>query len=534
MTPATSPNSTEMFGEESGAVTRSNENEEMESWCWESVLCSDPEMLIRQASRSSENEDESPLAIQHRLLDERLQTESLKNPTAAMITQMNKMEERERERQTMSWKEQLQHLTNRKQTNKGTLWNLTPNPLTPAMEEVIAMRQKRISVDIDIPITPEPSDSDDDSDDEDIDENVGNGHGVEYDDDSDDNSSHEEYVPTSGKKTVLGINGDQKRELAPRSPATRKTIDFDHHPNGVDRVDGASPIDKNIMKFVLEDGISIAEQREALKMFRKKKLKMEVTKAPVTPNGTPTNHSQFHAPSKHNGTFSRRVSIQNESVPSIRNKDSPPDNHIPVLVPTLNRIPTAAKNRAVEKWVTTNHQSTSAAPPPKRLSCFSEERSFAFKEVPAQGDDKDDGDVPAVRETRARAKKSTNQPESEASSFNSKKSCLSKRNGINGHDPRKAKIPIERKKRDHRKLSENGFDEGEPSTKRRNGKLEPPVNIKPAAQIVSKKGKGKAKVGLRSGHSTRSRGGVAIDDKWKWNEVIFSNPEKMLRKKIKA
>ena len=37
-------------------------------------------------------------------------------------------------------------------------WDLTPNPLTPAMEEVIAMRQNRISIEIDAPITPEPSD----------------------------------------------------------------------------------------------------------------------------------------------------------------------------------------------------------------------------------------------------------------------------------------------------------------------------------------------------------------------------------------
>ena len=44
---------------------------------------------------------------------------------------------------------------------------LTPSPLTPAMEEVIAMRQKRISVEIDTPITPEPSDTDDEEDDDD-------------------------------------------------------------------------------------------------------------------------------------------------------------------------------------------------------------------------------------------------------------------------------------------------------------------------------------------------------------------------------
>ena len=79
-TPATSPRATELLfglGEESGAVTRSNEAESMTGWCWESVLCSDPEMLIRQASRSSETDDESALAAQHRAAEERLQASSL-------------------------------------------------------------------------------------------------------------------------------------------------------------------------------------------------------------------------------------------------------------------------------------------------------------------------------------------------------------------------------------------------------------------------------------------------------------------------
>jgi hypothetical protein len=121
-TPATSPNSTAFFGnEESGpAVTRSNETDDMNGWCWESVLCSDPEMLIRQASRSSENEDDNPLAQQHRLLEERLQEESLRNPTQAMISVIARIAERERERQTMSWKEQLQHLTVTELTLKDT------------------------------------------------------------------------------------------------------------------------------------------------------------------------------------------------------------------------------------------------------------------------------------------------------------------------------------------------------------------------------------------------------------------------------
>ena len=55
---------------------RSNEAEGMTGWCWESVLCSDPEMLIRQASRSSETDDESALAAQHRAVEERLQASS--------------------------------------------------------------------------------------------------------------------------------------------------------------------------------------------------------------------------------------------------------------------------------------------------------------------------------------------------------------------------------------------------------------------------------------------------------------------------
>ena len=45
-----------------------------------------------------------------------------------------------------------------KQQEKPT-WDLTPNLLTPAMEEVIKMRSKRVSVEIDVPITPDPSDS---------------------------------------------------------------------------------------------------------------------------------------------------------------------------------------------------------------------------------------------------------------------------------------------------------------------------------------------------------------------------------------
>jgi hypothetical protein len=67
--------------------------------------------LSLQASRHSEAEDDSPLAQQRRAAEERKQAESLRNPTPAMLDVIQKMEERERERENMTWQQQLQHLT---------------------------------------------------------------------------------------------------------------------------------------------------------------------------------------------------------------------------------------------------------------------------------------------------------------------------------------------------------------------------------------------------------------------------------------
>ena len=91
---------------------------------------------------------------------------------------LKRMEERENERENMTWSQQLQHF--KELRNQFEI--LAPNPLTPAMEEVIAMRQKRISVEIDVPITPEPSDSEDDC------------------------SSHEEYRPRFVVKKKISPN----------------------------------------------------------------------------------------------------------------------------------------------------------------------------------------------------------------------------------------------------------------------------------------------------------------------------------------
>ena len=64
-----------------------------------------------KASRQSEADDESPLALQHRVLDERKQAESLSNPTPVMLEVLQRMEDREKERENMTWQQQLQHLT---------------------------------------------------------------------------------------------------------------------------------------------------------------------------------------------------------------------------------------------------------------------------------------------------------------------------------------------------------------------------------------------------------------------------------------
>lgn len=76
-----------------------------------------------------------------------------------------------------------------KAASRAVSWDLTPNPLTPAMEEVIKMRSNRVSFDYDIPITPDPSDKESDAD------------------ESESDSSHEEYVPAGhgGKKAKVVV-----------------------------------------------------------------------------------------------------------------------------------------------------------------------------------------------------------------------------------------------------------------------------------------------------------------------------------------
>ena len=168
-----------------GISKLSSNNAEVDTWAWERILWTDPrgDFLLRRDSRSSNSGDSNdPLAVAHRELDEKLQKESLKNPTPAMQNIMKKMENREKEREKMTWPQQLKHLTNRSPNTKKTgglkrcrsmSWDLTPNPLTPAMEEVIRKRSNRVSVQIDVPtLTPDPSDSEDETPDESSDDEV--------------------------------------------------------------------------------------------------------------------------------------------------------------------------------------------------------------------------------------------------------------------------------------------------------------------------------------------------------------------------
>merc|ERR1719361_1029366 len=84
--------------------------------------------------------------------------------------------EREKEREQMTWQQQLHHFSKSKSVSEPSDDN--PDLLTPAMKEVIQMRQDRVSIEIDTPITPEPSDLSSQSDDSES--------GL---------SSHEEYSP---------------------------------------------------------------------------------------------------------------------------------------------------------------------------------------------------------------------------------------------------------------------------------------------------------------------------------------------------
>ena len=85
----------------------------------------------------------------------RRQAESMQNPTPEMTRIMKMLEERERIRESLNWKEQLQELQKRSRAN---FEEVEAKSTTPQMEEVMALRAVRLAAS---PNTPETSEEED-------------------------------------------------------------------------------------------------------------------------------------------------------------------------------------------------------------------------------------------------------------------------------------------------------------------------------------------------------------------------------------
>jgi len=155
----------EDFPQEETRATRSQDEEErFAPWSWEQVLAQDPESIIRQASRSSE-QDENEANSERTAAFQQEQMSILSNPTPEMQRIMIAKELQEKMRESLSWKEQLQEFNQRNAAQKEKFANmdLEPRENTPAMEAVIQMRAQRLAAGICTPITPEPSDDENDT-----------------------------------------------------------------------------------------------------------------------------------------------------------------------------------------------------------------------------------------------------------------------------------------------------------------------------------------------------------------------------------
>lgn len=154
----------EDFTQEEVRSTRSqDEDSRFAPFSWEQVLSLDPESIIRQASRNSNDAEQD----MDRCLDpdkavafEAAQEAALANPTPEMRRLMDARDLLEQARQKLSWKDQLAEYNQRNALMKSKFANmdLTPSSLTPAMEAIIARRAERLASGICSPITPEPSD----------------------------------------------------------------------------------------------------------------------------------------------------------------------------------------------------------------------------------------------------------------------------------------------------------------------------------------------------------------------------------------
>jgi len=504
----------------------------LNGWCWESVLCSDPEMLIRQASRQSEEADENPLAAAQRALVERRQVESLRNPTDAMKAILKRMEERERERQAMTWQQQLQQLTKakRSQQQQQQQYETTPNPLTPAMEEVMRRRATRVSFEYDVPITPEPSDSEeDDEGNEEEDERQG---------------PLEDFPPllqaTPDKKisqrSLVSLGKRSSLRLA--TPVKRKAL-FNRHGEEMSALDDGLELDDDLLQLLREEGVSLAQQREALLRFKRASPAMTRAKSSLAKSYLfEQNMSSINGAI---GTSSRikyrRISIQNDVSP-IRNKNSPPDpapstssskamsslNCSPslVLLTAPSSLPKGVgvlkrrgKKNHRESWVTGSVGSIdSGHKPAEKLSSIPETSFFETVAIRSLRTSRQHESTKAS--TTIRRRRTTDSPSSPAKTRSRRVTPA-------------ASTGATRAAR-----SKNGGNKSAPASRR--SSPEPTVikKLKKSAALAAARSPSKPrKRSIPSSSSAPRRRMRARHEggSWSWEQIILSDPDKVAKKK---
>jgi hypothetical protein len=131
-------------GEDSGRKTRSKIEEGTHgSWNWEEVLKQNPETALRGKKDEEDEGEEDRLAAALAQDFEGRQLSTLENPTPEMCRIMALIMEVDAQRRAMSLKDQLAEFNKQRKAElqaKFSSQDLTPNELTPAMQEVIIQR----------------------------------------------------------------------------------------------------------------------------------------------------------------------------------------------------------------------------------------------------------------------------------------------------------------------------------------------------------------------------------------------------------
>jgi serine/threonine protein kinase len=135
-------------------------NDPIDNWSWERVIgsgnCELSELLIDKDAINSlgEGDINGGLASEHQKLIEKEQKESLDNPTPAMKIIMKRLKEKGKKKEKISCFPQIKSPSFRgksrmtksvggKVVKRSVSWDLTPNSLTPAMEEIMRKRSRR-------------------------------------------------------------------------------------------------------------------------------------------------------------------------------------------------------------------------------------------------------------------------------------------------------------------------------------------------------------------------------------------------------